>query len=43
MCLPKFWTLVASILDRIPSGCGIPLLVVLAVLLWIAALKLMGV
>lgn len=30
-------------LDRIPSRWGVPLLVVLAVLIWIAVLKLIGV
>jgi hypothetical protein len=42
MRLPKFWNLVAKMLDRIPSGLGIPLLVGLAVVIWIVALKLFG-
>jgi hypothetical protein len=38
----KFWRRVAAALDRIPSRWGIPLLVIVAVLIWIGALKLFG-
>lgn len=30
------------LLDRIPSGWGIPLLVIIGALFWLAALKLFG-
>lgn len=32
----------AGLLDRVPSGWGIPLLVIFSALIWIAALKLAG-
>lgn len=37
------WGRLADQLDRIPSGCGLPLLVLTAVVLWVVALKLVGV
>jgi hypothetical protein len=37
------WARVTDQLDRIPSGCGLPLVVLTGVVLWVVVLKLMGV
>jgi len=33
---------VAGLLDRVPSAWGIPLMVIVAALIWLGALKLLG-
>lgn len=43
MRLPKFWNIIAAMLDRIPSGWGIPLLVIIGALFWLGVMKLLGV
>jgi hypothetical protein len=40
--MQRFFRLVAGLLDRVPSAWGIPLLVLVAVLIWLGALKLLG-
>lgn len=39
--MKSFWGRVADRLDRVPSGCGLPMLVVVGVVFWIVVLKLM--
>lgn len=38
----RVWNWVLSQLERVPSGLGIPLLVIIAALFWLGALKLLG-
>lgn len=43
--MQRFWRFVAGLLDRVPSAWGIPLLVLVAVLMWLGLLavpKLFG-
>jgi hypothetical protein len=40
--MKQLWDAFLRLLERTPSGWGIPLLVVLAVLLWLGVLKLFG-
>lgn len=38
--MQRFWRFVAGLLDRVPSAWGIPLLVLVAVLMWLGLLAL---
>jgi hypothetical protein len=40
--MQRFLRFVAGILDRVPSAWGIPLLVIVAVLIWLGILKIFG-
>lgn len=40
--MQHFWRFVAGLLDRVPSAWGIPLLLLVAVLIWLGVLKLFG-
>ena len=40
--MQRFLRFVAGLLDRVPSAWGIPLLVIVAALMWLGALKLLG-
>jgi hypothetical protein len=40
--MQRFLRFVAGLLDGVPSAWGIPLLVIVAVLIWLGVLKLFG-
>lgn len=41
--MSKLWKWFTDQLDRVPSAWGIPLLVIVAVLMWLGILKLFGI